>query len=128
MVDNDINKILKDKTLKPELKRALKSALKSSALMPMSSSEMENFFKEQVDCYTYKIRYTNNTPLKYVKSVIKAKLRGKNKVLAILKGNKKTTFDHLNSIWTAILSKTDNADWGYYLNSRHDNSLYLFVK
>src|SRR3989338_7069864 len=105
MDDNDINKILKEKTLKPELKMALKSALKSSALMPMSSSEMENFFKEQVDCYTYKIRYTNNTPLKYVKSVIKAKLRGKNKVLAILKGNKKTTLDNLNSIWTAILNK-----------------------
>ena len=128
MNNNIINKILEDKTLKPELKRALKSTLKSNAVMSINSSEMENFFKEQVDCYAYKIRYTNNTPLKYVKSVIKAKLKGKNKVLAVLKGNKHTTLDHLNSIWTAILSKTDNADWGYYLNSRHDNSLYLFVK
>ena len=129
MVDNHkIDRILKDKTLKPELKRALKSTLKSNAVMSINSSEMENFFKEQVDCYAYKIRYTNNTPLKYVKSVIKAKLRGKSEVLAVLRGNKKTTLDHLNSIWTAILNKVDNVNWSYYLNSRHDNSLYLFVK
>jgi len=88
---------------------------------------MENFFDE-LECQAYKIRYTNNTPLKYVKSVIKAKLRGKNKVLAILKGNKKTTLDNLNSIWTVILNKVDNVNWSYYLNSRHDNFLYLFVK
>ena len=128
MADNHISEILKDDTLKPELKRALKSALNSNSVMPIKSSEMENFFKEQVDCYAYKIRYTNCTPLKYVKSVIKAKLRGKNKVLAVLKGNKNTTLDNLNSIWTAILNKVDNVNWGFYLNSRHDNSLYLFVK
>ncbi len=127
MKDTKISIILNDKSLKPEFKRALKSAL-SGAVMPMSSSEMENFFKEQVDCYAYKIRYTNCTPLKYVKSVIKAKLRGKSEVLAVLRGNKKTTLDHLNSIWTAILNKVDNVNWSYYLNSRHDNSLYLFVK
>jgi len=129
MIDNHkIDRILKDKTLKPELKRALKSALKFNALMPIKSSEMENFFKEQVDCYAYKIRYTNNTPLKYVKSVIKTKLRDKSEVLAVLRGNKKTTLDHLNSIWAAILNKIDKVDWGYYLSSSHDNSLYLFVK
>ena len=127
MVGNYISGILKDNTLKPELKRVLKSALKSNSVMPMKPSEMENFFDE-LECQAYKIRYTNNTPLKYVKSVIKAKLRGKNKVLAILKGNKKTTLDNLNSIWTAILNKVDNVNWSYYLNSRHDNSLYLFVK
>jgi hypothetical protein len=127
MADNYLSKILKDNTLKPELKRALKSALNSNSVMPIKPSEMENFFDE-LECQAYKIRYTNNTPLKYVKSVIKAKLRDKSEVLAVLRGNKKTTLDHLNSIWTAILSKTDNADWGYYLNSRHDNSLYLFVK
>ena len=128
MVDDYISRILKDNTLKPELKRALKSALKFNAVMPIKSSEIENFFNEQLECQAYKIRYTNNTPLKYVKSVIKSKLRGKNKVLAVLKGNKKTTLDNLNSIWTAILNKTANVDWAYYLNSRHDNSLYLFVK
>ena len=127
MVDDYISRIFKDNILKPELKRALKSALKSNAVMPIKSSEIENFFDE-LECQAYKIRYTNNTPLKYVKSVIKAKLRGKNKVLAVLKGNKKTTLDHLNSIWTVILNKIDKVDWGYYLNSRHDNSLYLFVK
>jgi len=128
MVDNCISGILKDNTLKPELKRALKSALKSNSVMPMKPSEMENFFNGQLEYQAYKIRYTNNTPLNYVKSVIKAKLRGKNKVLAVLKGNKNTTLDHLNSIWTAILNKIDNVNWAYYLNSRHDNSLYLFVK
>ena len=127
MVGNYISGILKDNTLKPELKRVLKSAL-SGAVMPMSSSEMENFFKEQVDCYAYKIRYTNCTTLKHVKSVIKAKLRGKSEVLAVLRGNKRTTLDNLNSIWTTILNKVDNVNWSYYLNSRHDNSLYLFVK
>ena len=129
MVDNHkIDRILKDKTLKPELKRALKSTLKSNAVMSINSSEMENFFKEQVDCYAYKITYTNCTPLKYVKSAIKAKLRGNSEVLAVLRGNKNTTLDHLNSIWATILNKVDNVNWGYYLNSRHDNSLYLFVK
>ena len=127
MADNYLSKILKDNTLKPELKRALKSALNSNSVMPIKPSEMENFFDE-LGCQAYKIRYTNNTPLKYVKSVIKAKLRGKNKVLAVLKGNKNTTLDHLNSIWAAILNKVDNTNWSYYLSGRHDNSLYLFVK
>lgn len=127
MKDTKIPTIFNDKSLKPELKRALKSALNSNSVMPMKPSEMENFFDE-LECQAYKIRYTNNTPLKYVKSVIKSKLRGKNKVLAILKGNKKTTLDDLNSIWTAILNKVDNVNWSYYLNSRHDDSLYLFVK
>ena len=128
MVDDYISRIFKDNTPKPELKRALKSALKSNALMSIKSSEIENFFNEQSECEAYQIRYTNSTPLKFVKSVIKNKLRGKSKVLAVFKGNKKTTLDNLNSIWTAILNKVDNINWGCYLNSRHDNSLYLFVK
>ena len=39
--------IFNDKNLKSEFKRVLESALKPKALMPIQSSEIENFFDEK---------------------------------------------------------------------------------
>jgi len=118
--------ILKNKSLKPELTKALKSALSSKILMPIQSSELEDFFNE-TDCQAYKIKY-NDAALRDVKSIIRAKVRNKNKVLAILKGNQGTTLDHLNSIWTSILNNVSDVSWGYYVGNKTNNSLFLFVK
>ena len=118
--------IFNDKSLKPEFKKVLKSALKPRAVMPMRPSELEEFFDEK-EYQAIKIKY-NDAALKDVKSIIRAKVKNKNKVLAVLKGNKSTTLDHLNSIWTSILNKVSDVSWGYYLNSKNYNYLYLFIK
>lgn len=118
--------IFNDKNLKLEFKRALESALKPKALMPIQSSEIENFFDEK-EYQAIKIKYSD-AALKDVKSIIKAKVKSKNKVLAILKGNQNTTLDHLNSIWTSILKKATDVSWGYFVNGKYNNSLYLYIK
>lgn len=123
-----INKILNDKTLKPEFKRVLKSAMGHKTIMDIDPSEIDSFFGQSPDYEARKLRYTNNTQLNYIKAVLKAKVRNKKKVLAIFKGNKETTLDHLNAIWTVILKNVDNVSWSYFLNSKKDNSLYLFMK
>jgi|SRR3989339_259310 len=118
--------ILRNKSLKPELTKTLKSVLNSKILMSIQSSEIEDFFNE-TDCRAYKIKY-NDAALRDVKSIIRAKVRNKSKVLAILKGNQNTTLDHLNSIWTSILNNVSDVSWGYYVGNRANNSLFLFVK
>lgn len=127
MVDNHkINRILKDEALKPEFKSAIKSASNSKALMPIQASEIEEFFNKK-EYQAIKIKYSD-AALRDVKLIIKAKVKNRSKVLAILKGNDSTTLDHLNSIWTSILKKVRDTSWGYYLNGKVSNSLYLFVK
>lgn len=129
MIKSDsVSAVLNDKTLKPEFKRVLKSAMKSKTIMDIDPSEMDNFFGQSLDYEARKLRYTNSTQLNYVKAVLKAKIRNKKKVLAIFKGNKETTLDHLNAVWTVILKNVGNVSWSYFLNSRKDNSLYLFMK
>ena len=118
--------IFNDKNLKPEFKRVLKSALKSKALMSIQTSEIDGFFNEK-EYQAIKIKYSD-AALKYVKSIIRAKVKNKNKVLAILKGNKGTTLDHLNSIWVSILNKVSDVSWSYYVSGKSNNSLYLFIK
>ena len=118
--------IFNDKNLKSEFKRALKSVLKSNAVMSIQTSEIDEFFNEK-EYRAIKIKYSD-AALKDVKSLIKAKVKSKNKVLAILKGNQNTTLDHLNSIWTSILKKATDVSWGYFVNGKYNNSLYLFVK
>lgn len=118
--------IFNDKNLKPEFKRVLKSALKSKAVMHIQTSEIDGFFNEE-EYQAVKIKYSD-AALKDVKSVIRAKVKNKNKVLAVLKGNKSTTLDHLNSIWTSILNKVNDVSWGYYISGKYNNSLYLFIK
>ena len=126
MKANNKPTIFRDKSLKPEFKRVLKLALKSKALMPIQTSEIDGFFNEK-EYQAIKIEYSN-AALKGVKSIIRAKVKNKNKVLAVLKGNKSTTLDHLNSIWVSILNKVSDASWGYYVSGKYNNSLYLFVK
>ena len=118
--------IFNDKSLKPEFKKVLKSALKPRVVMPMRPSEIEEFFDEK-EYQAIKIKYSD-AALKDVKSIIRAKVKNKNKILAVLKGNKSTTLDHLNSIRTSILNNVSDVSWGYYLNGKNINSLYLFVK
>lgn len=113
--------------LSNEFKRIIKIALKSNVIMQLKSSEVKNFFDKKPDCGIHKIQYNNDTNLKSVKSIVKAQLRGKREVLAVMRGNKKTTLDHLNSIWTVILENTKNVSWAYYQSSRNDNSLYLLT-
>ena len=118
--------IFNDKNLKPEFKRVLKSIiLKSKAIMPIQTSEIDGFFNEK-EYQAIKIEYSN-AALRDVKSIIRAKIKNKNKVLAVLKGNKSTTLDHLNSIWASILNKVSDVSWGYYVSGKY-NSLYLFIK
>ena len=118
--------IFNDKNLKPEFKRVLKSiVLKSKAIMPIQTSEIDGFFNEK-EYQAIKIKYSN-AALRDVKSIIRAKIKDKNKVLAVLKGNKSTTLDHLNSIWASILNKVSDVSWGYYISGKY-NSLYLFIK
>ena len=118
--------IFNDKNLKPEFKRVLKSIiLKSKAIMPIQTSEIDGFFNEK-EYQAIKIEYSN-AALRDVKSIIRAKIKNKNKVLAVLKGNKSTTLDHLNSIWASILNKVSDVSWGYYISGKY-NSLYLFIK
>ena len=118
--------IFNDKNLKPEFKRVLKSiVLKSKAIMPIQTSEIDGFFNEK-EYQAIKIKYSN-AALRDVKSIIRAKIKDKNKVLAVLKGNKSTTLDHLNSIWASILNKVSDVSWGYYVSGKY-NSLYLFIK
>ena len=118
--------IFNDKNLKPEFKRVLKSALKSKAVMHVQTSEIEGFFNEE-EYQAVKIKYSD-AALKDVKSVIRAKVKNKNKVLAVLKGNKSTTLDHLDFIWISILNKVSDVSWGYYVSGKYNNSLYLFIK
>ena len=118
--------ILKSKSLKPELKKALKSALNPQSVMPIQESEINDFFNE-TDCRAYRIKYSD-AAFRDVKSIIKTKVRNKSKVLAILNGNQNTTLDHLNSIWTSILNNVNDVYWGYYLGGKANNSLFLFVK
>ena len=118
--------IFSDKSLNPEFKRALKSALSFKATMPIQKSEIDEFFDEK-DYQAIKINYSDMA-LKDVRSIIKARIKNKDKVLVVLNGSKRTTFDHLNSIWTSISKKVGDTSWGYYLNEKASNSLYLFVK
>jgi len=118
--------IFSDKSLKPEFKRVLKSVLKSKAVMHVQTSEIDGFFNEK-EYQAIKIKYSD-AALKDVKSIIRAKVKNKNKVLAVLKGNKSTTLDHLNSIWTSILNNVSDVSWGYYVSGKYNNSLYLFIK
>ena len=94
--------------------------------MPIQISEIDGFFNEK-GYQAIKIKYSD-AALKDVKSIIIAKVKNKNKVLAVLKGNKSTTLDHLNSIWTSILTKVSDVSWGYYISGKYNNSLYLFIK
>ena len=118
--------IFKNKSLNPDLKRAIKSTLKPKGVMSIQSCEVEDFFHGK-ECQAYAIRY-NDAAFRDVKSIIKIKTRKKSKVLAILKGNQRTTLDHLNSIWTSILNNVSDVSWGYYLSSKPNNTLFLFVK
>ena len=65
--------------------------------------------------------------LKLVKSIITNKVKDKNKVLAVMRGNRKTTLDDLNSIWTTMLENAKNISWAYYQSNRNYNSLYLLT-
>ena len=124
---NKIKKIPKSGKLRGECTRVIKTALSSNAIMQLKKSELSSFFDEKSNCKLYKIQYEDETDLKLVKSIITNKIKGKNKILAIMRGNKKTTLDHLNSIWTVILKNTKNISWAYYQSSRNDNSLYLLT-
>lgn len=124
---NKIKKIPKSGKLRNECTRVIKTALSSNAIMQLKNSELNNFFDEKSNCKLYKIQYNYETDLKLVKSIITNKIKGKNKVLAVMRGNKKTTLDNLNSIWTTILNNTKNISWAYYQSSRNDNSLYLLT-
>ena len=126
MKDAKMPTIFNDKSLKKEFKIALRSASNSKALMPIQASEIEKFFNEK-EYQAIKIKYSD-AALRDVKLIIKAKVKNRSKVLAILKGNDSTTLDHLISIWTSILKKVRVTSWGYYLNGKASNSLYLFVK
>ena len=117
--------IFSDESLKPEFKRALKSALSFKATMPIQKSEIDGFFDKK-EYQAIKIKYSD-LAFKDAKSIIRSKVRNKNKVLVVLKGNKNTTLDHLNSIWASILNKVSDVSWAYYISGKY-NSLYLFIK
>lgn len=124
---NTIKKFQKSSKLRNECTRVIKTALNSDALMRLETSELNSFFDEKLNCKLYKIQYDNETDLKLVKSIIINKIKGKNKILAIMKGNKKTTLDDLNLIWTAILKNVKNISWSYYFDKGYNNSLYLLT-
>ena len=44
-----------------------------------------------------------------------------------MRGNRKTTLDDLNSIWTTMLENAKNISWAYYQSNRNYNSLYLLT-
>ena len=118
---------LKTNKLSKEFNRVITIALKPDAIMQLKSSEVKNFFGIKSECKICKIHYYNSTNFKYIKPIISKKIRGKMKVLAVMRGNKKTTLDHLNSIWNVILKNTKNTFWAYYQSNRKDNSLYLLT-
>jgi len=126
---NKIKKIPKSGKLRYECTRIIKTALKSDALMRLETSELNSFFDEKLNCKLYKLQYDNETDLKLVKSIITNKIKGRNRILAIMRGNKNTTLDNLNSIWTVILKNVKNVSWGYYFGRGrgYDNSLYLLT-
>ena len=126
MVNKNYNNPKTNK-LSNEFNRVLKVSLKPSAIMQLKSSEINNFFGEKSECKVCKICYDNNTSFKEVKLILNKKIRGKHKVLAVMRGNKRTTLDNLNSIWTVILKNTKNTFWAYYQSKRRDNSLYLLT-
>jgi len=115
----------KSKKLRYECTRVIKTALKSNALMQINSSELKNFFDKKPNCKLHKIQYYDETDLKLVNSLIKNKLKDKRRVIAVMKGARNTTLDHLNFIWTSILKSAKNVSWAYYVSSRKDNSIYL---
>jgi len=117
----------KTNKLSNEFNRVIKVALKPDALMQLKPSEVKNFFGEKSECKVCKICYDNGASFKEVKLMLNRKIRGKHKVLAILRGNKNTTLDHLNSIWTVILKNVKNVSWGYYFGKGYNNSLYLLT-
>ena len=117
----------KTNKLRYEFNRIIKLALNSNAIMQLNSSEFKNFFNKKSKYKVCKISYDNDTSFKEVKLIINKKIKGKTKILAVMGGNKKTTLDHLNSIWTTMLKNTENICWAYYLSNRKDNSLYLLT-
>jgi len=122
---NKIKKLPKSGKLKSECTRVIKTALSSNVIMQLKNSELNNFFDEKSNCKLQKIQYNDENDLKLVKSLIKNKLKNKNKVIAIMKGTKNTTLDHLNSIWNIILKNSKNISWAYYVSNRKNNCLYL---
>ena len=117
----------KTNKLSNEFNRVIKVVLNSNAIMQLNSSELKNFFSKKLKYEVCKISYDNNTSFKEVKSIINKKIKGKTKVLAIMKGNKKTTLDHLSFIWEGILKHTQSVSWGYYQSNKPNNSLYLLT-
>lgn len=120
-------KISESDKLSNEFEGVIKRALKSNVIMQLKSSEVKNFFDKKPDCGIHKIQYNNETNLKSIKSIVKTELRGKKEVLAVMRGNKKTTLDHLDSIWKVILKDTGSTSCAYYQSNKSDNSIYLFT-
>jgi|SRR3989338_4272805 len=126
MVNKNYNSSKTNK-LSNEFNRAIKVALKPNAVMQLDPSEIKNFFGKKAKCKVCKICYDSDASFNEIKLMLNRKIRGKHKVLAVMRGNKNTTLDHLNSIWTVILKNVKNVAWGYYSGKGYDNSLYFLT-